>query len=36
MLWSGLAIATVVMVAIGLFLYLPGSNAIEAPLIQLP
>ena len=35
-LWSAIAIATVIMLAIGLFLYLPGTNAIDNPVVVIP
>jgi hypothetical protein len=35
-LWSAVAIAAVVMLAIGLYLYLPGTNAIDNPVVVVP
>jgi len=35
-LWSAVGLAALVLLAIGLFLYLPGTNAIEAPLVTIP
>ncbi|MCP3973760.1 MAG: hypothetical protein GY720_04630 [bacterium] len=35
-LWSAIALATLVLLAIALFLYLPGTNGIENPVVQLP
>lgn len=35
-LWSAVAIAAVVALVIGLYLYLPGTNAIDSPVGSLP
>lgn len=35
-LWSAVGIAVVILLAIGLFLYLPGTNGIEAPAVTVP
>lgn len=35
-LWSAVALAAFVMLAIALFLYLPGTNAIDAPVVTIP
>lgn len=35
-LWSAVAIAAVVLLAVGLFLYLPGTNAIDNPVVVVP
>lgn len=35
-LWSGVGLAALLMLAIGLFLYLPGTNGIENPVVTVP
>jgi len=35
-LWSAIAVAAVVLLAVGLFLYLPGTNAIDNPVVVVP
>lgn len=35
-LWSAVAIAAVILLAIGLFLYLPGTNGIDNAVVQVP
>jgi len=35
-LWSAVGLAVLIMLAIGLFLYLPGTNAIDSPVVTVP
>lgn len=35
-LWTTVAIAAVIMLAVGLFLYLPGTNAVDNPVVVVP
>lgn len=35
-LWSAVGIIALITLAIGLFLYLPGTNGIDAPAVTVP
>ena len=35
-LWSAVGLAAIILLAIGLFLYFPGTNGIEAPVVTVP
>lgn len=35
-LWSAVGLVAIILVAIGLFLYLPGTNGIENPVVTVP
>ena len=35
-LWSAVGIAAIILLAIGLFLYFPGTNGIDNPVVQVP
>ncbi|MGI9610343.1 MAG: hypothetical protein ACR2NL_08605 [Acidimicrobiia bacterium] len=35
-LWSAVGIAAILILAVGLFLYFPGTNGIDNPVVQVP
>jgi len=35
-LWSAVGIAAILILAIGLFYYFPGTNGIDSPVVQVP